>query len=86
MSRKYTVDFVRANRTDTVLTDENIKPSSPLTESLDLGFISATCSRCEASLYLSADGVVLCLNACFVSGSAIRQARDFFASRSAGHD
>lgn len=66
-----TLADVRQNHTDVELTEENIQPTALAVE-LDLPFIEARCHHCNANLCLN-DGVVTCLNACYLSVGAHRK-------------
>ena len=61
---------IRVNHTDVVLTDENIQPDMPDMPQFPL--IKATCRHCGAHLSF-VDGVVTCLNACYLSVGAYRR-------------
>lgn len=63
---------IKNNQTDVVLTDENIQPTE-LAAELDLPFIKARCRHCDANLCLNDNGVVVCLNACYLSAGAYRK-------------
>lgn len=74
MTRQYTLDFVKRNTTGVVLTEENIQPGSEISRQVDLGFIQARCMMCNAQLYLSEDGTVMCLNACNIPHGEVMRA------------